>query len=286
MAVLKVVKVGHSGEGMLIDITRYTNSQNAVREKDFLALTRDFRGWAHQMEEDYQVYLEIQRGGWDSRRALQKQRPDMPQLKAWANAFDLLKVYGAGWMSEAGMAFTKNAPFLPNGSVFERMMSADDGGFGVEDLYAAYLLQNKANSYDFGRGAPQQSRRQTRFLFYMVAVELVKHAVLRAAPGQPVTRAGITRALLRLAQPSSETGSLLFDQAVEIIDSYMTQGSDASVFDEPAYRDTFNYDLNAFLKWDKLGKNDDDTPQLKMAISVGKMAMKSSLNEIAAVLNV
>jgi hypothetical protein len=56
---------------LLEAITRYTNSQNAVREKDFLALTSDFKTWARQMAERYGVYLEIQRGGWDSRRALQ-----------------------------------------------------------------------------------------------------------------------------------------------------------------------------------------------------------------------
>jgi len=48
------------------------------------------------MAERYEVYLEIQRGGWDSRRALQKQRPDIEQFIKAANAFDLLKVYGSG----------------------------------------------------------------------------------------------------------------------------------------------------------------------------------------------
>jgi len=98
-------------------LTRYTNSKNAVREKDFLALTSDFKTWARQMAERYGVYLEIQRGGWDSRRALQKQHPDLRQFSQMANAFDLLKVYGAGWLGEAGVAFGKNPPFLPNGAI-------------------------------------------------------------------------------------------------------------------------------------------------------------------------
>jgi len=69
------------------------------------------------MAERYGVYLEIQRGGWDSRRALQKQHPDLRQFSQMANAFDLLKVYGAGWLGEAGVAFGKNPPFLPNGAI-------------------------------------------------------------------------------------------------------------------------------------------------------------------------
>lgn len=69
--VTKVIKVGSAGEDLLQAVTRYTNSQNAVREKDFVALTSDFRTWARQMADKYDVFLEVQRGGWDSQRATQ-----------------------------------------------------------------------------------------------------------------------------------------------------------------------------------------------------------------------
>ena len=65
VVVTKVVKVGNEGEKVLEAITRYTNAQNVMRAKDFLALTSDFKIWARQMAERYGVYLEIQRGGWD-----------------------------------------------------------------------------------------------------------------------------------------------------------------------------------------------------------------------------
>ena len=184
VVVTKIVKVGNEGEKLLEAITRYTNTQNAIREKDFLALTSDFKTWAHQMAERYDVFLEIQRGGWDSRRALERQKPDLHQFKQMANAFDLLKVYGAGWLGEAGVAFGKNAPFLPNGSIFRKIVNeegvVEGEPFGVDDLYAAYLLQNAANKYEFGRGAPQDSRRQTRFLYYMVTLDLLKEVLARA----------------------------------------------------------------------------------------------------------
>jgi AIPR protein len=152
---------------LLEAITRYTNSQNAVREKDFLALTSDFKTWARQMAERYGVYLEIQRGGWDSRRALQKQHPDLRQFTEMANAFDLLKVYGAGWLGEAGLAFGKNPPFLPNGTIFKRIINqegvAEGEPFGVDDLYASYLLKSAADSYGFGRGATEDSADRLGF---------------------------------------------------------------------------------------------------------------------------
>ena len=46
VVVTRIVKVGVSGEPMLLDITQYTNSQNAGRDKDFIALNSGFRGWA------------------------------------------------------------------------------------------------------------------------------------------------------------------------------------------------------------------------------------------------
>ncbi len=60
------------------------------------------------MSDRYDIYLETQRGGWDSQRARQKQQPNIKQFTHSANAFDLLKVYGAGWFGEAGTAFGRN----------------------------------------------------------------------------------------------------------------------------------------------------------------------------------
>jgi len=149
VVVTKIVKVGSAGEALLQAITRYTNSQNAVREKDFIALTSDFRTWQAELGEKYDIYLEIQRGGWDSRKALQNQNPHVRNYLKSANAADLIKVYGAGWLGEAGLAFGKNPPFLPDGVVFKRIVNSDadhSRPFGAIDLYAAYLLQTATDS--------------------------------------------------------------------------------------------------------------------------------------------
>ena len=270
--VTKIVKVADDSEGMLEKITRYTNSQNAVREKDFLALTSDFRSWARQMADQYDVFLEIQRGAWDSRRAYQKQNPAAKQFEKTANAFDLIKVYGAGWLGEAGLAFGKNPPFLPNGSVFKRIVNdeGEDIPFGLEDLFAAYQVQQGANEYGFGRGG-RISRRQTRFMFYMVLVDLLKDVLTRA----PIDRTpkNVSMAFLKLFAPGSEdAGHALLDAAVNAIDTYLTQGEENSAFEEPALRNTFNGDLNGYLKWEQMGKG-DNSPRLKTLLEVTKMAM-------------
>ncbi len=276
VVVTKIVEVGSGGEDLLQKITRYTNSQNAVREKDFLALTSDFRTWAQQMAQHYGVFLEIQRGGRDSRRALQRQNPTLePQFSEAANAFDLLKVYGAGWLGEAGMAFGKNQPFLPNGRIFKAIVNneVDDEPFGVDDLYATYRLQQAANEYQFGRGAPKQSRRQTRFLFYMVMTELLKD-ILRWS-GNPVpSPKDFTRALAKLFEPSRETEMrVLLDTAIQVIDEYMMQGGEHSVQSEPALMNTFGGDLNAYLKWEQLGKTEDSSPRFRALLTVHKSVL-------------
>ncbi len=159
--VTKVANVGNDGETLLQAVTRYTNSQNAVRDKDFIALSGDFRSWHGQFADIYDVYLEIQRGGWDLQRALQRQRPTLRSFERHANATDLMKVYGAGWLGEAGTASGKNPPFLPNGSVFKRITAHDaeagEPAFGAKDLYAAYLLQQAGQRMEFGRGARRNS---------------------------------------------------------------------------------------------------------------------------------
>lgn len=275
VVITKIVKVGDYGEELERAITRYTNSQNAVREKDFVALTTDFRSWAKLMAERYDVFLEIQRGGWDSQRALQKQRPDIKKFSKAANAFDLLKVYGSGWLGEAGTAFGKNGPFLPNGAIFKRIMepmNGEDDSFDIDDLYSAYQLQRAADSLDFGRGAAKPTRRQTKFLFYMVVIDLLKDVMTRS--DMTATRKNCTRSLLKIFDSNHQTAAqALLDTATEVIDGYLTQGTDACVFDEPAYKNTFNFDLNAILKWDKLGKSEEDSPRFRNLLAVNKVAM-------------
>ena len=275
VVVTKVIKVGMEGEQLLEQITRHTNTQNAIREKDFLTLTSDFRAWARAMKDAHDIYLEIQRGGWDSRRALQKQKPGIKQFKEAANVFDLLKVYGAGWLGEAGLAFGKNPPFLPNGTIFKKIMNgdgADEDAFGVEDLLAAYRLQREAAGFQFGRGAPEVSRRQTRFLFYMVVIDLLRDVMTRSKIG--TSRNKFTTALLKLFAPENEPGkNALMGAAIEAIDSYLTSGTDNSLFDEPAFVNTMNNDLGAFMKWEKLGKSEADSPRFRQLLAVTKQAM-------------
>ncbi len=267
VVIVKIVKVGAYGEELLQKITRFTNKQNAISDKDFLALDAQLRGWAKAMDSVYSIFLEIQKGGWDSQKALQKQKPKIKQYKQeqYANAFDLLKVYGAGWLSEAGSAWVQNKAFLPGGSIFQRIVKPREGDkpFSTEDLYAAFLLQNKANEYKFGRSADLISRKLTRFLFYFAAVELLRRATCAADLGcSPKT---LTRAFLTLSQPENlPLRDAITNSAVKLVDAYLNENKGNNVFKEANYQGN----LNGFLKSSDLGRTQEYAPNLHQLIGI------------------
>lgn len=276
--VTKIARVGPDGETLLEAITRYTNSQNAVKEKDFLALTSDFRNWARQMEDRHDIFMEIQRGAWDSRQALQKQRPDIKQFKTMCNAFDLIKVYASGWLGEAGAALRKNEPFQPSGMIFKRIVDQPDSAderFDIQDLYASFILKAASDDLSFGRGG-KSTRRLTRYLFYYVTIELVRATLIRME--SPHHNKAVTRAIAALEKTEDGLAAWkeLLDAAIELIDSYLTQGSENSVFDEPVLKNTYNNDLGTFLRWEQLTKAKDQTPMLTQLLELTKMAMRKA----------
>lgn len=271
IVVVKIVKVGEAGEELMVNTTRYTNSQNAVSQRDFIALESDFRVWHNEMSEKFDIYLEIQRGGWDSYKALQRSGAQTKEYKDWVNAFDLLKVYGAGWMKEPGLAFGKNPPFAPGGSMFKKIVERDD--FTVDDLYAAYLLYKlTTQKIKFGRSAEKHTRGQTRHLFYYVLIQLLKECMIQA--GISINNQTITYAVIRVFQDmNSEAAKDLSEAALNVIDDYLLRDKEDSVFTEP----DFTGDLNAYLKSDKLGKGKEFTPKLENLISMNILLMRKSL---------
>ena len=260
-----VTKIVKSDSAEITEITKFTNSQNAVRERDFIALRGEFRTWADAMAARYNVFLEIQRGGWEAQKAYQKSHPSSQQFSESANAFDLIKIFGAGWLREPGTAFGKNAPFTPVGSIFKRITSGEEGPFGVDDLYVAYRLGKLADQFRFGRGAEKVSRRQTRFLFYFITLDFLRDTLNRASGSYSSDE--LTKCLLTLLHENNQNGlQALLHSPLEVLDDYFDQSSDDAIYREPG----FLGDLNTFLKWEQLGRNENATPCFKSLLSMHK----------------
>ena len=153
---------------------------------------------------------------------------------------------------------------------------AEGEPFGADDLYAAYLLKSAADESGFGRGATEDSRRQTRFIFFMVVLDLLREVLSRGS--MPTTHHALSTSVIRLWEPDRQQArDVLINTAVEVIGTYLTQGGDNSIFDEPAYKTTFYFDLNAYLKWEKLGKSEADSPRFRALLAVTKMFMRQKM---------
>lgn len=261
-----VTKIVKGDNASINDITRYTNSQNAVREQDFIALDKGFRGWAEDMATYYGVFLEIQQGGWSSRQAYQKEHPSEKQYTEYANAFDLIKVYASGWLRKPGQARGSSKPFVPGGSVFRHITEKEP--IRARDLYAAYQLRELAAQFNFGRGKNVKfSRGLTRYLYYFVAIELLRDVLIRG--GHEYSAKGVTEALHTLLQEANqEVLQLMLNAAIEVIDEYLSRESENSVFKEEGFAD--NPNLNDWFKSETLGRGEERTYMLNQLLAAHK----------------
>ena len=254
---------GGTDEGTPIGrITRYTNRQTAVRDQDFLALTGEAQNWGESFENAYGIYLEVQRGSWLSRKNQQQAvNFDGIRLESAINAFDLIQVYGAGWLGEPGDAYGRKTLFAPGGAQYHRIVESGDYPFGRRfdhvDLYAAYRLHQASVELGFGRGAVVPARRQTKFLFYFFVIELLRSALTNNR--LPSDRSALSDAVVALVGAKGDIADpapwrALIDSAVFEIDHYanLESGEPDAMPAEEEYLQ--NQNINTFLKQRLLGK--------------------------------
>ena len=260
----KISETINSDEALIDRITRFTNNQTAVRAQDFLTLERNVQDWQHAFHREYGIYLEVQRGGWSSQRAIQKRSGySGQQFSKSINAFDLIQVYGAGWLTEPGSAFGRKSQFAPGGPLYTKMTT--DGEFSGErrfdhrDLYAAYALHFAAERAGFGRNAKIQARRQTKFLFYHVVLALLRSSLLGAGVSTDwgtLTDTIVTMARAEEGTEAAESWGLLVGQAEYQVDQYANTNNSAdgalALVNEEEFKRHGN--LNTFLKSPQLGK--------------------------------
>lgn len=263
--------VENRNPSLIRDVVRFTNSQNAVRDQDFVALENDYREWKQGFERDFQIFLEIRRGAWDAYNARNKGKPD--RFTSHANAFELIKVIGAGWHEIPGTAFRTNKAFLPGEDTFKNITDKGNpaGEFNHRDLFAAHIIKKQGERLQFGRNA-QASRRLTKFLFYMLAVRILRYVLSQNE--HDTTNKGVVDAIIKLeaygdtsdaTHPLNEVGNL----AAGAIDSYMDDSpgsTGTSIYGEESYVNKHDRNVNSFLKWDGLGKA-DETPNLSTVLS-------------------
>lgn len=265
--VIKVVTINESAE--LLNITRYTNSQSAVRDRDLVSLDENYNRWQREMQCRHNRYLEIQRGGWVSRKAFEKQNPDVsPRFTDVAGAReikanDMLKLFGAAWLGYAGTAGRRSEDFIPSpmgadapgnaGRVFRKIVDLEK--FGADDLLAADFLFEWGKNERFGGRRVGINRSYTRYLFYYTYVQLLRAILSKNCPPAEVPTDLITRSTLRLKE--SGHFSDLCRIACQIIDDYVSEDPNAPIFKERGYSEAGTPEV--FFKSERLDEaNLDD----------------------------
>lgn len=231
----------------LNNITRFSNTQNAVRPGDLVALDDKFLGWKAEVETKYTRFLEIQKGSWESRKAYERStQRALPRFTAQQDARpilanEMIKVFGSGWMGYAGTAAIRSTDFRPNGKVFREITELAASEFGADEFIAASRLHDLARSRQFGgrfRNAPP-ARKSTRFLFYYAFVELARSMI--AGSDISAKNKSVTNAILTLATTSHELLDSIADVAAGCLDGYFGDGEAGPFTHDPGYEETQSY---------------------------------------------
>lgn len=86
----------------------------------------------------------------------------------------------------------------------------------------------------------------------------------------------LTDAVIKIFKDETDTSKNLINIALNVIDNYLADGTQDSLFTEPEFIRT--KDLNNFLKWEKLGKGRDFTPMFEQLLFANKYLMGQSLS--------
>lgn len=280
--VVKIVQT--TDEDALRKITLYSNTQNAVRSRDLVALDNDYIRWKREVEEKHGKFLEIQRGGWDSRKAFERKMPNAkPRFTAAKgsepiNANDMIKVFAAGWLGYAGTAARRSSDFLPpDGAAFIKVTELPRDDFGADAFVASDLLYRRGRQLNFGgrSSAAPAMRRPTKYVFYYIVVQLAK-AILRDT-GETVRPKEITEFILSLAHHPDCLFDSLTETAASVVDQYFDEGSDLSYVNDPGWIETRNIETfvqsNRLDEWNISSK----APQLRQSIDMEIRSLRRSV---------
>ena len=110
-------------------------------------------------------------------------------------------------------------------------------------------------------------------MFYYVITDLIKDVLINDSKLCGLKE--ITSTVIKIFEKESETSKGLISIALNVIDNYLADGNQDSLFTEPEFQRT--KDLNNFLKWDKLGKGREFTPKFEQLLFANKFLMGQSL---------
>jgi hypothetical protein len=168
------------------NITRYRNSQNAVRGKDLVSLM-DFHKSIKSQMENFRYFYEIQAGSFDSKAKSQqsefigdptynKYLPD--NHKKVIVAKDAIQAFVAGIEQRPTESYSSPAQFLPRGSKYDEVFNEklkDD----CRLLLYPYLVKEYAKkALNYGKKGGHKTKRYATLFFVAVYFKILHEKII------------------------------------------------------------------------------------------------------------
>jgi hypothetical protein len=175
-----VIVVPDDSEGTYAsNITRYSNRQNGIRKKDFVALDSLYKDLKKEMETKG-YFLETQAGEYEA--LPKRKREKYPKATHAINAFDATLYYAATWLGKPHLAFGHSSYFAPDGEEFVKTVD----GLTADDLLHSWTLFQQARKLGYTdrihrakrRSSSDEHREQTRYLFLFLLFRLLSLVVI------------------------------------------------------------------------------------------------------------
>lgn len=176
------------------DVTRYTNSQNAVKGLDFYSLDQFQRDLKEQFEKNNYYYYEIQRGAYaaEKNRRTKKQQfignsnyeyllRDFNSAKKYVlPAKEVIQSFTAGIKLMPNIAYGRANELTPTGKRWEDIMNEDTKEYKVEAFLFPYLVWLYAkHTLKFTRSDGESYKKNSAFLFVATYFLLINKLITK-----------------------------------------------------------------------------------------------------------
>tara|TARA_Y100000588_G_scaffold296566_1_gene317067 strand:+ start:864 stop:2669 length:1806 start_codon:yes stop_codon:yes gene_type:complete len=173
------------------NITRFSNTQNAVKGKDNLALQDFWKSISFQMETRVGYFFEYQTGSWDSKLdAGEKARFQGNDIfnqylpanhKKKLSAKDAIQTYVAYFKQNPTGAYQSVSKFMPTGSEYDKIFTEEI----IDDyrifLYPNLIMECAKNEFGYGPKHKGVYKRYSTIFFVAVAGKIIHEYILDAS---------------------------------------------------------------------------------------------------------
>ena len=277
MAIKVLVVGGDKSEEYTNEVTRYSNKQNAVKGKDFIALEDMYKRLKKELSQRG-YFLETQVGEYDTLSKAQQQK--YPKGSHLINSFEATLAYAAGILGRPHSTFGHSQSFTPGGNQYDAIVN----DLKADDLLVPWLIAGQAVQLGYTKAAQNKAspdsehRAQTRYFYLFLFFRLVRQALEKVSlPSDKDYILKVVRWLFEdYKKQATPTDAHLFKRLLTLTDETVF------TYMELAKAGEWYTDRNSFLKRDELIENS----RLIQASAASNMKLSGIGQEIGKLVNV